>query len=538
MSMIVEILFVKLEGRNRDVVRAHYTEVIDVADEKSIGRCWDVVAQKFSIPRNRLHIFEGYLTQSEVLPTSDDLQRIWLSYLANEEGRIDPDLCHLCLRFFASETGAGGSGGVLQDSARFESEKSASDQSKSDASQSHVPSVSPSHPNSSASPVASASATTFAGRSAGVAATLGPNPAQTAKDSLTEQILGRGETWVRIAEELNRQVLLSVQPGSSGSSDSRELIRKNARVIELLGRGSTAVWKLWYLFTQTDFSKTSESLLTRFPALQAQTDVVRNLPDAVQIFQIVSMMSSLLAAPPSPTTAGSASSATAAAAPPETNGVVGLQNTKIQSNVGLGQRTFDAVEEYVRRLPLNNSPLLDQSPMWPANFPDEVTYPKPRPDPDFYTPNSAGVSLYEHKRGTSSPKRHVVSKATDANLKPSDVACKTDQVVSKTAEVVCKTTQADNAMSSIMTQPPGLAPTSAVYAPDTSKAKDATASDAKQPSSDVLLATRVSAISLPSSDSTPVSKPSPPLVVSSGQGSIGLESVVDNKPKDSLFNPI
>ena len=102
MSMIVEIFFVKLEGSSLDKVQNHHVDVIDVADEKAIVRCWEAVAQKFGFVSSAMYVYEGYLTQSEVLPTSDDLQRIWLTYLQQADGRIDTDVCHLCLRFFVS----------------------------------------------------------------------------------------------------------------------------------------------------------------------------------------------------------------------------------------------------------------------------------------------------------------------------------------------------------------------------------------------------------------------------------------------------
>jgi hypothetical protein len=101
--MLVEICFIRVDGDRWERATDHHTEMLDTGDEKAIQQCWQTVSDKFQIPLATMVVFEGYLTFLPVLPTCDDLQRIWLSYLQESDDQVDTDQDHLCLRFFVAK---------------------------------------------------------------------------------------------------------------------------------------------------------------------------------------------------------------------------------------------------------------------------------------------------------------------------------------------------------------------------------------------------------------------------------------------------
>ena len=185
--MVVEIYFFKLEGAAIPSPTAHHVEVIDVADQKSITSCWQTLGKKFDLKSEEMVVYEGYLTHSRVLPTTDDLQRIWLSYLENED--VD-NTDYLRLRLFVSSA-------------------------KSDQ-------------KTTASTAAAATASSVQDDD---------------NSRIRDMLLSRAEDWVRLAEAINTQVLTTTFANDA-------LVHDNAALIDLVGRGVAAFVKLWWLFTQ------------------------------------------------------------------------------------------------------------------------------------------------------------------------------------------------------------------------------------------------------------------------------------------------
>lgn len=335
MAMIVEIFFLKLEGSSMDQVKSHHVEVIDVVDQKAITRCWETVAQKFGMKASDMYVYEGYLTHSEVSPTADDLQRIWLSYLEQED-QINTELCHLCLRLFVSNKS-------LKPTTEHKSTPR-STEATATATATATAAATTSAATTSASETKTASASSSANADNGLGVMVG------------EEILVKGEDWVRMAEAINMQMLLTTKDST---------IHQNSELIDLMGRGLSALVKMWWLFTQTGLNKSNiaavhnvgpqsqlAAAFQQFPRLQTNPAITQNLNDANQFFQTLALFTAAFTRTNVSTTNASANVSGA------NDHYFGYYSSMQQQNQpGLDfnprERTYNAVESYIQRLPTN-----------------------------------------------------------------------------------------------------------------------------------------------------------------------------------------
>jgi hypothetical protein len=285
--MIVEVCFFKFAaGAARHAgAGGAFQHLLEISDQKAISACWELMAAKFGFPVAEVRVSEPYLTRSVVLPTVDDLQRIWLSY-AQEEAAVDLETQHLALRLFAVHepptaspgaapvttpvTAPAAAAGALAAPGPSAAGNSASQQPQPSPAPSEArtpaPTPAPAAPRVQAAaaqnadekrrggPASSASDLRGAGGAGGAAPRrLGPGAT-----------LGRAETFLRLLNAVNEQA--ASHASQLGMDDPAERFAENLRFFDLVGYGLASFLKLWYLCSQTpQKQETAEPASPAFP---------------------------------------------------------------------------------------------------------------------------------------------------------------------------------------------------------------------------------------------------------------------------------